>query len=134
MSRTIRRRELGADSFVGAMAGHDIRSLHPWGAPADPLGFPSAPSRCCDIIRELILIAFDLDLGPMNIRPRIARSLGLVVFLAGSLLPCRAQVSENKPASVTQIQDEIKQHPGHSKLHVALGLAYWDHNDYPHAL
>jgi len=91
--------------------------------------------RCdCDIIRELILIAFDLDLGPMNIRARMARSLGLVVLLVAPLLPVRAQVSENKPPSVTQILDDIKQHPGNSKLYVALGLAYWGRNDYPHAL
>jgi len=79
-------------------------------------------------------MAFDLDLGPMNIRARMARSLGLVVLLVGALLPVRAQVSENKPPSVTQILDDIKQHPGNSKLYVALGLAYWDRNDYPRAL
>ncbi len=78
-------------------------------------------------------MAFDLELGPMNIRARMARSLGLVVLLVAPLLPVRAQVSENKPPSVTQILDDIKQHPGNSKLYVALGLAYWDRNDYPHA-
>src|SRR5260370_31228305 len=79
-------------------------------------------------------MAFDLDLGPMNIRAKMARSLGPVVLLVGPLLPVRAQVSENKPPSVTQILDDIKQHPGSSNLYVALGLAYWDRNDYPHAL
>jgi len=70
----------------------------------------------------------------MNSRARVIRILGLVVFMMGSLLSGRAQISKNAPASVSKIQDEIRQHPESPKLYVALGLAYWDRNDYPHAL
>src|SRR6266481_7508318 len=139
------RRKAGCRARYGGVNLARIRSWEPWQAmisEACSLGeHPPTLQVSLRLLRgdaisygNSYLIAFDLDLGPMNIRPRMARSLGLVVFLAGSFLPCRAQVSENKPASVTQIQDEIKQHPGNSKLYVALGLAYWDRNDYPHAL
>ena len=37
------------------------------------------------------------------------------------------------PPSIPDLQTAIKSDPGNPKLHVALGLAYWDHNDYPHA-
>src|SRR5205814_10723189 len=70
----------------------------------------------------------------MNSRPKVNRTLGLVVFVVGSILPGRAQLSKSTPVSVSQIQDEIKQHPDNPKLYVELGLAYWDRNDYPHAL
>ena len=70
----------------------------------------------------------------MNSRARVIRILGLVVFMMGSLRSGRAQISKNAPASVSKIQDEIRQHPESPKLYVALGLAYWDRNDYPHAL
>ncbi len=70
----------------------------------------------------------------MNRRAKANRTLGLIVFIAGSILSGRAQLSKSAPASVSQIQDEIKQHPDSPKLYVALGLAYWDRNDYPHAL
>jgi Flp pilus assembly protein TadD len=70
----------------------------------------------------------------MNSRAKVTRTLGLVVFVVGSILSGQAQVSKSAPASVSQIEDEIKQHPDSPKLYVALGLAYWDRNDYPHAL
>ncbi len=70
----------------------------------------------------------------MNSRVKVTRTLGLVVFVVGSILPGWAQLSKNAPASVSQIEDEIKRHPDSPKLYVALGLAYWDRNDYPHAL
>ena len=70
----------------------------------------------------------------MNSRAKVNRTLGLVVFVVGSVLPGRAQLSKSTPVSVSQIQDEIKQHPDNPKLYVELGLAYWDRNDYPHAL
>src|SRR5260370_24444739 len=70
----------------------------------------------------------------MNSRAKVNRTLGLVVFVVGSILPGQAQLREKAPASVSQIQDEIKRHPDSPKLYVALGLAYWDRNDYPHAL
>src|SRR5205814_9396743 len=70
----------------------------------------------------------------MNSRAKVNRTLGLVVFVVGSILPGRAQLSKSTPVSVSQIQDEIKQHPDNPNLYVELGLAYWDRNDYPHAL
>ena len=70
----------------------------------------------------------------MNSRAKVTRTLGLVVFVVGSILLGQAQLREKAPASVSQIQDEIKRHPDSPKLYVALGLAYWDRNDYPHAL
>jgi cytochrome c-type biogenesis protein CcmH/NrfG len=36
--------------------------------------------------------------------------------------------------SISQLESEIKRDPNNPRLHVALGLAYWDRNDYPHAL
>src|ERR1700712_2883413 len=38
-----------------------------------------------------------------------------------------------KPPSLAQLQAAVKREPANPKLHVALGLAYWDQNDYPHA-
>ena len=70
----------------------------------------------------------------MDSRAKVNRTLGLVVLLVGSILPGRAQLSKNAPASVSQIQDEIKQHPDSPTLYVALGLAYWDRNDFSDAL
>src|SRR5437879_5680735 len=70
----------------------------------------------------------------MDSRAKVNRTLGLVVLLVGSILPGRAQLSKNEPASVSQIQDEIKQHPDSPQLYVALGLAYWDRNDFSDAL
>src|SRR6266404_5923334 len=79
--------------------------------------------------------------GLINSRAKATRILGLAVFVVGSILPGRAQVSgnppalnENHPVSLSQIEGELKQHPNSPKLYVALGLAYWDRNDYPHAL
>src|SRR5258708_2016509 len=72
--------------------------------------------------------------GLMNSRAKAARILGVAVFVVGSILPGRAQVSEDPAASLSQIEGELKQHPNSPKLYVALGLAYWDRNDYPHAL
>jgi len=59
----------------------------------------------------------------MDSRAKVNRTLGLVVLLVGSILPGRAQLSKNQPASVRQIQDEIKQHPDSPKLYVALGIS-----------
>ena len=69
----------------------------------------------------------------MNARAKMNRTLGLMIFAMGSTLLGQAQVSEKAPASISQIEDELKQHPGSSKLHVALGLAFWDRNDNQHA-
>ena len=34
----------------------------------------------------------------------------------------------------SELEAAVKRDPGNPKLHVALGLAYWDRNDYPRAL
>lgn len=69
----------------------------------------------------------------MNSRSKVTRTSGLIVLFFCSLPPGRAQLAPNAPTSISQIQDDIKKHPANPKLYVALGLAYWDHNDYPHA-
>ena len=69
----------------------------------------------------------------MNPHTRVIRTLALIVLVAGSILPGRAQVNDKAPPSVTQLEEQIKQHPGSPKLYVALGLAYWDRNDYQQA-
>jgi tetratricopeptide (TPR) repeat protein len=71
----------------------------------------------------------------MNRTPRIVPWWAFIPFiLVGSLIPAWAQKAENSPPSVSQIETAIKRDPGNPKLHVALGLAYWDRSDYPHAL
>jgi tetratricopeptide (TPR) repeat protein len=50
------------------------------------------------------------------------------------LIPAWAQKAEKAPPSISQIEAAIRRDPGNPKLHVTLGLAYWDRNDYPHAL
>jgi tetratricopeptide (TPR) repeat protein len=64
----------------------------------------------------------------------IRRSLSLVVIAVGLTTALRAQVGENAPRSIGQIEEQIKLHPDRPQLYVALGLAYWNRNDYPHAL
>src|ERR1700730_6285879 len=90
---------------------------------------------------RLCFAAATVAAGLINSRAKATRILGLAVFVVGSILPGRAQVSgnppalnENHPVSLSQIEDELKQHPNSPKLYVALGLAYWDRNDYPRAL
>jgi tetratricopeptide (TPR) repeat protein len=45
-----------------------------------------------------------------------------------------AQRAENASESLSQLQSAAKRHPFDPKLQIALGLAYWDQNDYPHAI
>src|SRR5438552_3727706 len=45
-----------------------------------------------------------------------------------------AQNPEHPPASLTDLEAAVKREPGNPNAHVALGLAYWDRNDYPRAL
>ena len=45
-----------------------------------------------------------------------------------------SQTPGDAPASVEQLEAAVKRDPGNPKLHVALGLAYWDRNDSPRAL
>src|ERR1700757_607140 len=57
-----------------------------------------------------------------------------ITFVAGCSVLAGAQKGDKAPPSLSQVQDEIKRDPNNPKLLVALGLAYWDKNDYPHAL
>jgi tetratricopeptide (TPR) repeat protein len=71
----------------------------------------------------------------MNRTARIVPRWAFIPFIVvGSLIPAWAQKDENSPPSVSQIEAAIKRDPDNPKLHVALGLAYWDRSDYPHAL
>jgi tetratricopeptide (TPR) repeat protein len=71
----------------------------------------------------------------MNRTRRLVPSWAFILFIfVGSQIPAWAQKAENSPPSVSQIEAAIKRDPGNPKLHVALGLAYWDRSDYPHAL
>jgi len=63
----------------------------------------------------------------------------VVVFVLALAFSAKAQKPGNVPPStaeisISQIESEIKRDPNNPRLHVALGLAYWDRNDYPHAL
>lgn len=71
----------------------------------------------------------------MNRTPKIAPRWAFILFvIVGSFIPAWGQKAENSPPSASQIEAAIKRDPGNPKLHVALGLAYWDRSDYPHAL
>ena len=70
----------------------------------------------------------------MNRAPTIVRGWAVAIFIIGCLIPARSQNAEKAPRSVSQIEAAIQRDPGNPRLHVALGLAYWDRNDYPHAL
>ena len=70
----------------------------------------------------------------MNRAQTIVRRWGVTVFIIGCLIPAWAQKVEKAPPSISQIEAAIQRDPGNPKLHVTLGLAYWDRNDYPHAL
>src|ERR1700724_4682530 len=70
----------------------------------------------------------------MNRAPTIVRGWAVAIFIIGCLIPAWSQNAEKAPPSVSQIEVAIQRDPGNPKLHVALGLAYWDRNDYPHAL
>jgi tetratricopeptide (TPR) repeat protein len=56
------------------------------------------------------------------------------VLVAALALPAGAQKTDKPPLTPSQIEAAIKRNPSNSKLYVELGLAYWDKNDYPHAL
>src|ERR1700730_3330881 len=70
----------------------------------------------------------------MNRAPTIVRGWAVAIFIISCLIPAWSQNGEKAPPSVSQIEAAIQRDPGNPKLHVALGLAYWDRNDYPHAL
>jgi superkiller protein 3 len=59
----------------------------------------------------------------------------VVILLLGLVLPAEAQQkSTDSTKGISQIETAAKRDPFNPKLQVALGLAYWDRNDYPHAL
>src|SRR5258708_11076727 len=70
----------------------------------------------------------------MNRAPTIVRRWAAAIFVVACLIPARAQKVEKAPPSISQIEAAIQRDPGNPKLHVTLGLAYWDRNDYSHAL
>ena len=65
---------------------------------------------------------------------KIPHTIAIIVLAACAPLFGQAQGGKNAPASVSQIENQIRQHPDNPKLHVALGLAFWRQNDFPHAL
>jgi tetratricopeptide (TPR) repeat protein len=70
----------------------------------------------------------------MNRAQTIVRWWAVAIFIVTSLIPAWAQKVEKAHPSISQIEAAIQRDPGNPKLHVTLGLAYWDRNDYPHAL
>jgi tetratricopeptide (TPR) repeat protein len=65
---------------------------------------------------------------------KIPHTFGIVVLAAGAMLFGQAPAGKNPSASVSQVEDQIRQHPDSPRLYVALGLAFWRQNDFPHAL
>ena len=70
----------------------------------------------------------------MNCAQTIVRLPAVAILMMACLIPAWAQKAEKAPPSISQIEAAIRRDPGNPKLHVTLGLAYWDRNDYPHAL
>src|SRR6266849_2620073 len=73
----------------------------------------------------------------MNRTQAIPGKWAVVVFVLGLAFSVQAQkhgTPSTGQVSTSQIESEIKRDPNNPHLHVALGLAYWDRNDYPHAL
>ena len=62
------------------------------------------------------------------------RALAAAVALAIAVTGSQALAQQTKKSSVSQLQAEIARDPNNPKLHIELGLAYWDRNDYPRAL
>jgi tetratricopeptide (TPR) repeat protein len=62
-----------------------------------------------------------------------AFALPLILVLA-SAGPAPGQQAEKPAPSVAQLEAAVKRRPSDPKLLVALGLAYWERNDYPRAL
>ena len=69
----------------------------------------------------------------------IPEKLSVAVVVLALALSVQGQKAERaahptRQRSVSQIESEIKSDPNNPRLFVALGLDYWDKNDYPHAL
>lgn len=62
------------------------------------------------------------------------KALAVALTLVLASAPAAAQQAEGPAQSVSQLEAAVKRRPSDSKLHVALGLAYWERDDYPRAL
>jgi tetratricopeptide (TPR) repeat protein len=63
------------------------------------------------------------------------RCLRWVLFLVlASGAAAGAQVAKKAPPSLAQLEAAVRRDPANPDLHVRLGLAYWERNDYPRAL
>ncbi len=69
----------------------------------------------------------------MSSNKTIARGFAAVLAVALAT-SAGAQKTDKPPQLPNQIEAAIKRDPNNPKLRVALGLAYWDKNDYPQAL
>ena len=71
----------------------------------------------------------------MRLQARVISMRWILPVLVVSWGVCpAAQKADTGSASVTQLEEAVKRDPENSKLYVALGLAYWQRNDYPRAL
>src|SRR5256885_8485528 len=69
----------------------------------------------------------------MKRKHKTALRWAIVILFLGSASHASAQKAPNSGTSVSQAEAAIKRDPLNPKLYVALGLAYWDRNDYPRA-
>ncbi len=69
----------------------------------------------------------------MGLGAKAVRSMSLATLVLGLPKSAWPQVQEKAAAPVSQIENQIKQHPNSSNLYVELGLAFWHENDYAHA-
>jgi tetratricopeptide (TPR) repeat protein len=75
-------------------------------------------------------------------RPRLVCNFACWIRISACLLLFAATVAAQQPKreaeaprkSVRELEAAITRSPGRVDLYVQLGLAYWDQNDYPHAL
>ena len=70
----------------------------------------------------------------MNRAQTIDRRRAIAILIVACLIPAWAQKAKKVPPSIGQIEVAIQRDSANPKLYVTLGLAYWDRNDYPHAL
>ena len=66
----------------------------------------------------------------MGFGAKAVRSMSLAALVLGLPTGVWPQAEEKIPASVSLIENRIKQRPNSSNLYVELGLAYWGQNDY----
>jgi tetratricopeptide (TPR) repeat protein len=65
---------------------------------------------------------------------RLVPACVLVLVVLASAATARAQKQAEAPPSISQLEAAVKRRPADPERHVALGLAYWNRNDYPRAL